>query len=320
MEPLNIAHNNNHRRRRRRFNNPFNLDPKKEDISIERKLENNLFCPMLAMLPSFGYNNEYYSLITINPLKESFFHAIEAMLFPNATLLQISSIFCYIITIIFIIILCFGLDETNPKVFLQAKLSTVDTIGSFYPKRIKQNFWEYYRLFTFHFLHFNFSHLMLNIAHLLILGSYFEQLIKKYIFILIFFLTGIFSTLSSISFFGENERYCGMDLDSGGICGAFIMLFIMNHRATIKIFGNAGKFWTLYIICFYGFIYIFLFIGFGLGNPISALISLVYGALIFAILVKPIKRKKWKTIVRFTSGIIILTFTILSLIGFYGKE
>ena len=187
MEPLNIAHNNNHRRRRRRFNNPFNLDPKKEDISIERKLENNLFCPMLAMLPNFGLNNEYYSLITLNPLKESFFHAIEAMLFPNATLLQISSIFCHIITIIFIIILCFGLDETNPKVFLQAKLSTVDTIGSFYPKRIKQNFWEYYRLFTFHFLHFNFSHLMLNISHLLIIGSYFEQLIKKYIFILISF-------------------------------------------------------------------------------------------------------------------------------------
>ena len=86
------------------------------------------------------------------------------------------------------------------------------------------------------------------------------------------------------------------------------------------IFGTIGRFWTLYIICFYSFVYIFLFIGFGLGNPISALISLVYGALIFAILVKPIKRKKWKTIVRFTSGIIILTFTILSLIGFYGKE
>ena len=317
MNGQNAQPNNNNRRR---FNNPFNLDPSKEDICIERKLNKDIFCPLLSMEPSFGEESEYYGMATVEPLKESFFHAIEAAIFPNATFFQISSILCYISTLLFIIILCFGLDETNQKVFLQAKLSTVDTIGSFYPKRIKQNYWEYYRLFTFHFLHFNFSHLMLNIAHLLILGSYFEQLIKKYIFILIFFLTGIFSTLSSISFFGENERYCGMDLDSGGICGAFIMLFIMNHRATIKIFGNAGKFWTLYIICFYGFIYIFLFIGFGLGNPISALISLVYGALIFAILVKPIKRKKWKTIVRFTSGIIILTFTILSLIGFYGKE
>ena len=74
-----------------------------------------------------------------------------------------------------------------------------------------------------------------------------------------------------------------MDLDSGGICGAIIMLFIMNHKSTIKIFGTIGRFWTLYIVCFYSFVYIFLFISFGLGNPISALISLVYGALIFAV-------------------------------------
>ena len=164
MNGQNAQPNNNNRRR---FNNPFNLDPSKEDICIERKLNKDIFCPLLSMEPSFGEESEYYGMATVEPLKESFFHAIEAAIFPNATFFQISSILCYISTLLFIIILCFGLDETNQKVFLQAKLSTVDNIGSFYPNKMKKNFWEYYRLFTFHFLHFNIAQLLISIISLL---------------------------------------------------------------------------------------------------------------------------------------------------------
>ena len=57
-----------------------------------------------------------------------------------------------------------------------------------------------------------------------------------------------------------------------------------------------------------------------LGNSTVQLISLLYGAFIFSILTKPIRPAKWKTIVRFSSIIIILTLTIISLVSFYEKE
>ena len=46
----------------------------------------------------------------------------------------------------FIVSLCFGLDNTNMSELLQVKLPIVDMIGSFYPKRISRtlgNFIDY---------------------------------------------------------------------------------------------------------------------------------------------------------------------------------
>ena len=80
--------NQNERRRNnnnRRFNNPYNLDPALQDISIEKKLNRDIFCPLVAMSSEFGLECDYYSMRTVNPLNESFFHAMEALIFPNAT-------------------------------------------------------------------------------------------------------------------------------------------------------------------------------------------------------------------------------------------
>ena len=312
----NINNNNNNARR---FNNPFNLDPENEAIYIEKKLDKDMFCPLVSLSSSFGEQNNFYSMRTVEPLKESFFHMIEALIFPNATFLQISSILCYIIIVIFIILLCFGLDETNKKIFLQIKLSTVDAIGSFYPMKMKSSFLQYYRLFTFHFLHFNFSHLFMNLLSLVSFCSFFELLVKKYYFILIFFLTGILSTLSSISFFKENERYCGINSDLSGIFGAFAMFFIMNWEESKILFGPMGRFLTVYLLCVYIFFNFIFYQVSNLGNILVQLISLFYGALLFAIFVKPIKILRWKSIVRIGSGVVITTITLTSLIHFYLK-
>ena len=320
MNGQNAQQNNNNRRNNRRFNNPFNLDPTKEDICIERKLDKDIFCPLTSLAPNFGEENEYYSMIHVNPLKESFYHAMEALFFPNATFFQFSSILCYINILTFLVVLCFGLDETNYNVFLQVKLSTVDKIGSFYPKKMKKNFLEYYRLLTFHFLHFNFTHLFINIISLISFCSFFELLIKKYIFILILFLSGIFSTLTSMSFFNENERYCGMNADIYGIFGAFIMFFIQNWEESNKIFIGPGRFISIYLLCVYIFFILVLSYSTMLGNVSVQFISLFYGAFIFAILTKPIKVNRRKTIIRIGSAIALLTFTLISIISFYEKE
>ena len=312
--PINVQQNNNNRR----FNNPFNLDPDKEDICIEKQLDKDIFCPFFAFGTEFGEDSNYYGMRYVEPLKESFFHAIEALIFPNATLFQISVILCYIIIVAFIITLCFGLDETNLQIFLPVKLSTVDTLGSFYPKKIKENPLEYYRLLTCHFFHISFSHLIYSIIGLISFCSFFEILVKRKIFLLIFFLSGIITNISTIPLLKNDERFCGINTNVNGAFGAFIMLFIMNWDESEIIMQSTVRL-VLYSLCTYIFFSYILFERLNYGNLFVNLASFVIGALIFAVIAKPIKIKFWKNIVRIFSGIVLLTMSSVSLIGFHMK-
>ena len=314
MNNQNAGNNNNGN-----FNNPYHLDPAHEDISIEKKLEKDMFCPLCAMSSEFGMQCDYYSMRTVNPLKETFFHAMQALIFPNATPFQISLILCYIIIFIFIILLFFGIDETNKSQFLPVKLSTVDKFGSFYPLKMKKSILQYYRVFTFHFLHFNFTHLIFNLLSLISFCSFFETLIRKYQFILILFLTGITSNISSISLYGENERNCGINGDLVGILGAFVMFFIMNWSELVPMFGQIGRFLTAYLLCVYLFLTFVFYHLSEFGNIFVQIISVIYGALIFSIFVKPIKVVRWKVILRISSIIAICSFMTISLARFYIK-
>ena len=314
-----VQGNNNNNNNVRRFNNPFNLDPSKEAIYIEKKLNRDVFCPLNSFSSSFGEQNDFYSMVKVEPLKETFWHMIEALLFPNATFLQISSILCYVIITVFIILLFSGLDETHRSTFIRVKLSVIDSIGSFYPMKIKNNFFQYYRLFTFHFLHINITHLLMNLFTLISFCSFFEVLVKRFYFIVILFLSGILSTLSCISFFEENERYCGMNADISGILGASLMLFIMNWKETAILFGPMGRILTPYIISVYIFLNILFYQMVNFGNITVQLFGLIYGALLFGIFVKPIKSERWKTFVRVGCGIFIFMFTFSSVIYFYVK-
>ena len=57
----------------RRFNYHFNLDPNKQDICIEKRINKDLFIPLFYFCPNFGILNRRYSIIFNEPLKESFF-------------------------------------------------------------------------------------------------------------------------------------------------------------------------------------------------------------------------------------------------------
>ncbi len=314
--------NNQNARRRNnnnqiRFNNPYNLDPAREDISIERKLNKDIFCPLISLSSEFGIESDYYSMRTVEPLKESFFHTMEALIFPNATPYQFTSILCYIITIIYFILLCFGIDETSTSYFLPIKLSTADKIGSFFPLKIKESPLQYYRLITFHFIHFDFTHLLFNIISLISFCSLFELLVKKYQIILIFFLTGIISNLTSINVFKENERYCGVNSDVTGVLGGFVMLFIMNWRELIPMFGQVGRFLTSYLLCVFLFICFVFYHLSEYGNLFVQFISIFIGGLLFSIFVKPIKVVRWKNVLRFTSIFIICILLSVSIFKFY---
>ena len=100
-----------------------------------------MFCPLVSLSSNFGLLSDYYNMETINSLKETFFHMMQALIFPNAIPFQISSILCYAISIIFVITLFFGIDDTNKNQFLPIKMSTAD-IESFYPTKIKNNYYN----------------------------------------------------------------------------------------------------------------------------------------------------------------------------------
>ena len=317
---MNVQIENQENNNQRRFNNHFNLDPNKQDICIEKRINKDLFIPLFYFCPNFGILNRRYSIIFNEPLKESFFHLTQAFIFPNASPLQISMIMCYLITIMFIVSLCFGLDNTNMSELLQVKLPIVDMIGSFYPKRIRKNPWEFYRLLTYHFLHFNFEHYMYSIINLLIYCTFFEVIVKKHVFLLIFFLTGIFSNLAIIYFFKDDARSCGMNYDINGIEGAFIMLLIMNWSELRFILGSDDRFLILLIISVYSLFNNFIMTKKSYINAKVNVTSIFFGAFIFSVVCKPIRPKLWKTILRIFSGILVLTLSIVSLVAFFLKE
>ena len=302
------------------FNNPFNLDPDHEDIRIDRRIDRDIFCPFISIAPTFGEQNEYYSLRTVNPLKENFFYTIEALIFPNATFYQISVILCYIITIVFIVLISFGLDETNTINLLTAKLSIIDKIGSFYPKIIKENYWQFYRLLTFNFLHFSFPHLMLNIVSLVSYCSLFEELVKKHCFLLIFFLNGIFTNLTALMLYGKNERLCGINVGINGIFGAYIMLSVMNWEELKLIAGPCSLILIIYLLVVYIFLVSIFYFSRDMGNLAVHFISIFYGALLCALIVKPIRKQSWKLFTKIGSGLIICSISLTSLVLFILKE
>ena len=302
------------------YNNPFNLNPDNEDICINRKIDRDILLPFFGIVPNFGIENNYYSMRTVDPLKESFFHMIQSYIFPNATFYQISIIICYIIITVFIISASFGLDETNMRNLLPVRLSTLDKIGSFLPKKIKEKYWNFYRLLTFNFLHFTFRHLILNIVGLISLCSLFELLVKKHCFLLIFFLNGIFTNITGLLVYNMDERYCGINIGINGIIGSYFMLCFMNWDEIEIILGPAGNIAIIILALFY-VIFVSLILNMkNILNSTIQFVSVIYGILLCAIIVKPIKKEKWKLYTRIGSGAILLFMTVLSLVLFILKK
>ena len=300
------------------FNNPFNLDPEHEDIRIDRKMDRDIFLPLFAVEPFFGIENNYYSIESVNPIKESFFHFIESLLFPNATFYQISIILCYIITVVYIITISFGQDETVSTIST-VKISILDKFGSFYPKKIKEKYWNLYRLITFNFLHLNFPHLLINIVCLISFCSLFEELVKKRCFLLIFFLNGIFTNLTGLIIYEKNERFCGINLGINGIFGSYIMLFALNWDELKPIFGPFNFIFTLVYLGLFIFCSMILLFSRNIMKFSIYVLSLFYGALLCGIIVKPIKKENWKLYTRIGSGVLILSLSIISFVLFILK-
>lgn len=310
--------NRNNNNNQNRGNNPFNIEhPEREDVNILVRVNRDIFVPLEAFSSEFGMENQYYSLNSVKPLEESFFHILQSLIFPNSTLFQISSLISYIITILFIVTLCFGIDTTNRTQFLPAKLSIIDKLGSYNPSIMKKNFLQYYRLITFQFLHYNFEHVCFNILSLVSFCSLFEVIIKKYIFIIIFLLSGILGHITAGLTFEEKERSCGANAGISGLLGGICMLFIMNWEELIPIFGEMGRFLTIYLVSVFVFITFCYYNFSAYVNIFVQICGFIYGVLIYAVIAKPIRELQWKKNTKYFSIIAIVLFVSLSLVKIY---
>lgn len=91
---------------------------------------------------------------------------------------------------------------------------------------------QYYRLFTYMFLHSGIDHILNNMIVLLFIGDNLERAIGKWKYLLIYFLSGIFAGLVSIRYNMWQERTPICVGASGaifGVCGAVAYLVIINR-------------------------------------------------------------------------------------------
>ena len=90
--------------------------------------------------------------------------------------------------------------------------------------------YQYHRLLTSIFIHYNFFHLLTNIISLFFLGFYVEFLInnKKY-YILLYIISGLYGNLISL-LLSPNDISLGASGSIVGLCGYFFIYFILNYN------------------------------------------------------------------------------------------
>ena len=116
------------------------------------------------------------------------------------------------------------------------------------------NHYNYFRIITSILTHNNFGHLLLDILSIAFIGCYVEFELKNiYNFILLFLISGIIGTFSSLLF-----SYRNISMGSSGailgLCGYYILNFIFNSNRM-----NNNK--NYCVIILFALIFINLFIG-----------------------------------------------------------
>lgn len=122
-------------------------------------------------------------------------------------------------------------------IYIEWSGSSYDTeymiqMGAVYDPLILQKH-EFYRIITHFFLHFGFDHLFNNMISLLVLGYSLEQVIGKWRFATIYFLSGILAGIASIIYniyVGQETVSCGASGAIYGLMGALLILLIVGNR------------------------------------------------------------------------------------------
>lgn len=102
---------------------------------------------------------------------------------------------------------------------------------------------EYYRLVTCMFMHFGFAHLLNNMFSLYLLGSEAEKFYGKIRFTIIYVVSGIFASLSSVLY---QQSIGGYSISAGasgaiyGVMGALLVRIVEGRRKNMSAFSKMG--------------------------------------------------------------------------------
>jgi rhomboid protease GluP len=127
-----------------------------------------------------------------------------------------------VINILIYIFINMGVLVDRPRVVLEE--------GALYWPNIFYNH-EYYRIFTYMFLHYDISHIGNNMLLLLILGEVLEKVVGKVRFSAIYFITGIVAGISSASYnmiYKYNVISVGASGAIFGVIGAMAYIVLVN--------------------------------------------------------------------------------------------
>ncbi len=132
----------------------------------------------------------------------------------------------------------------NIAVFLYLELtgSTVDVMfmlrhGALNYKAVVDN-GEYYRILTHFFMHYGIEHLFNNMLVLAVIGFYFERVLGKIQFLVIYMLSGLLAGTVSLfwyNYFSEEVTSAGASGAVFGLCGVMIAYICADRKNFEKI-------------------------------------------------------------------------------------
>lgn len=151
-----------------------------------------------------------------------------------------------------------GIVFVNVIAFLITSFDKDDSIlnlgVSYGPYIIDQH--EYYRLITCMFVHFNISHLLNNMITLLIVGNVVEKSVGKGKYLLLYFLSGLGSSIISVLYYYGNDMSVASGGASGAIFGVLGVMFVILYKNRHRIQDLMGlRFFIMIAMCLYnGFV------------------------------------------------------------------
>ena len=258
---------------------------------------------------------------TGDPRKETFWTFLKTFMCPQLEFLSFTFIIILILTAIYIVTLCFGLEK-NEKHLLPPKLSTLQ-YGTLSNSELKKSAVQTYRWISNSLLHAHFLHLLSNCFCLVVFGTLTEKLLSTFKYSIVYIGSGILGSLFSalVALSGNNTDSVGASICVYGVFGGYFAFCLLNWKKMTELFGPMGKCLMFYILIIFIFIMTVYQFGEKTINVYGHLGGLICGFMITCLICPPdnenltalCRYKLWRNI----SGAILGVYTVAGFLFFY---
>lgn len=183
-----------------------------------------------------------------DPRKESFCGFLKNFLFPQFTIKSFTFVIIVILSLAYLITLCFGIDKAS-YYFLPPSEATLKT-GCLSSTHLKSSIKETYRWISHGFYHAYLLHLLSNCFGLLIFGALTEKLLGTLKYTIIYFVSGLLGSLFSMIVNPSGDSV-GASISVYGIFGGYFAFCILNWKLLDRLFGPVGKCFMFYFLFFF---------------------------------------------------------------------